>query len=291
MLDERSFYFLKEEYFRDFPDKNFSKNHEIIDNKKHGRPYFYVFKDKNNPNIYWFVPVSSKVDKYKALYEKKVKKYGRCDTIHFGKVAGKENAFLIQNICPVTEKYVDSKYQIKNKSVHISYKLQNTLYNSGNKMLYLTEMGYQNFIFPDVLKIKQELIEQLELEKQKEQEQQNANDKENSKDDSKSKDIPKQDSEAKEKNVVQQDKPEQNTTVKTDEVVSDKTAESKQENAPKVRKRKLELIGIKPPQITPIRRRPKKVNKEVEAPVNAPKKRKLVLETNKGNSNERGRGR
>ena len=35
-----------------------------------------------------------------------MQKYHRCDTIVFGEVLGHEKAFLIQNMCPITEKYM-----------------------------------------------------------------------------------------------------------------------------------------------------------------------------------------
>ena len=51
------------------------------------------------------IPFSSQVSKFKGIYNKKMQKYNRCDTIVFGEVLGHEKAFLIQNMCPITEKY------------------------------------------------------------------------------------------------------------------------------------------------------------------------------------------
>ena len=46
-------------------------------NKENGnrRPCYFCFNDSDNPEIIWFVPISSKVDKYKKLYDDKKKKY------------------------------------------------------------------------------------------------------------------------------------------------------------------------------------------------------------------------
>ena len=42
---------------------------------------------------HWMIPISSQVEKYKVIAEKKKRKYGKCNTIIIGKFAGKENAF------------------------------------------------------------------------------------------------------------------------------------------------------------------------------------------------------
>jgi hypothetical protein len=69
-----------------------------------------VFPDNIYKDIFWLVPISSQLEKYKALYGDKIQKYGRCNTIRFGNMLGKELAFLIQNMCPVTEKYILNIY-------------------------------------------------------------------------------------------------------------------------------------------------------------------------------------
>jgi hypothetical protein len=75
---------------------------------------FFAFSDKNQPDIFWLVPISSRIEKYKFEEQKKIKKYGRCNTIRFGTVLGRECAFLIQNMCPVTNRYI-TPYIDKNK--------------------------------------------------------------------------------------------------------------------------------------------------------------------------------
>jgi len=49
-------------------------NHE----SGHSRPSYLAIKDDE---ILWFIPLSSKIDKYKSIIEKKIKKYGSCKTI------------------------------------------------------------------------------------------------------------------------------------------------------------------------------------------------------------------
>ena len=42
-------------------------------NKENGmkRPCYYCFKSKENDKIIWFIPVSTKIEKYKKIYDNK----------------------------------------------------------------------------------------------------------------------------------------------------------------------------------------------------------------------------
>ena len=171
MVKDNAFYFLKDSYFHDFPDKNLMKNHEKVGTQLHNRPCFYAFKDDHNSNIYWMIPISSKVDKYERIRNAKIAKHGSCETIAMGYVLNKKRAFLLQNICPVTEKYLSEQYVVNNKSVSISNKFQKELKTKAKHVLSLYyTLGKKYLIFPDIEKIQQKLIQQLELEKKQETE-------------------------------------------------------------------------------------------------------------------------
>ena len=68
------------------------------------RPCYFCFKDRKNKEIIWFVPISTKYEKYKELYETKKNKSGKRPVYNFvfGNVLGKKAVFLIQNIFPTT---------------------------------------------------------------------------------------------------------------------------------------------------------------------------------------------
>jgi hypothetical protein len=66
------------------------------------------------------VPVTSKVAKFKKLYESKVEKQGKCDTIVLGKLLGRNCAFLIQNMFPITETYIKEEYIQKSNNVPVT---------------------------------------------------------------------------------------------------------------------------------------------------------------------------
>ena len=66
------------------------------------------------------VPISSKTEKYKRLYEEKKKRYKEYDGLRFGYVNGQYRAFLIQNVCPVIEEFIDCQYMIENNTVPVT---------------------------------------------------------------------------------------------------------------------------------------------------------------------------
>ena len=158
-----NFYFLTDEYFDKFDDDKLMGNKESIDGEVHDRPCFYAFKD-NKTSIYWLIPFSSKVDKYKRVYQNKVKKYGKCDTIMFGNVLGHEKAFLIQNMCPVSIKYIKNEYKDAgtNKSVKIDGVFEKKLIKNAKKTLALYKQG-KPVIFVNVAKIEKELIKEISM--------------------------------------------------------------------------------------------------------------------------------
>ena len=73
-IKEGYLYHIKDEFFDIVNDSTLMSNHE----KGRQRPTYFVIKDKE---ILWFIPLSSKVDKYKKIVEHKIKNHGKCETI------------------------------------------------------------------------------------------------------------------------------------------------------------------------------------------------------------------
>ena len=160
-MTEKHFYFLTDQYYIDFSDKYLMQNKETIGGITHDRPCYYAFKDKNYPDIYWMIPFSSKTNKFHKVYNDKIAKKGKCDTIVFAEVLGHEKAFLIQNMCPVSAKYIKNKYVDSTGPVRLSQHQEQELQKKASQILALVEKGYNNLVFPDILKIKNKLIEDL----------------------------------------------------------------------------------------------------------------------------------
>ena len=162
------FYFIKDQYFVDYPDGKLMLNRERDEHGKfHRRPCYYAVQDLKNPEIYWFVPISKQVDKFKVHYDKKVQQHGECDTICFGYVLGTHAAFLIQNMCPVTDEYVDELYvdYKTNIAVGIKPEMAQEVERKARKVLNLYRRGKTFLIFPDVVKIEAQLIARINMTK------------------------------------------------------------------------------------------------------------------------------
>lgn len=95
---------IKDKFFEDFPHNNHMQN------KNESRPYFLAIKGCDE--IFWLVPISSRVDKYKAKIEKDTEKFGECLFCHIGRIMGRESAFLIGNMIPVTEEYIKKPFTV-----------------------------------------------------------------------------------------------------------------------------------------------------------------------------------
>ena len=151
-------YHIKDEFFDLVQDKY------LMSNKEQGnyRPHYYAIQDKKNPKLYWMIPISSQAEKYKGIVDKKKKRYGKCNTIVIGLVAGKENAFLIQNAFPVIEKYFDHIHTIQEQPVTIHKKLDKLLVENLNEVLAMYNRGIK-LTFTDITAIK--TIMEKELEK------------------------------------------------------------------------------------------------------------------------------
>lgn len=155
-LENGKFYFIKDNYFKIVNDKS------LLLNKDNGnkRPCYYCIRDDNNKGIYWLIPISSKVDKYKEIYEYKLYKYGKVDTLVFGKVNNDLKAFLIQNMFPITVKYIAEKYVRNNMDVEITYTLKKEIDIKAKFILSLAERG-KNVLFTDIIRIKKILLDEI----------------------------------------------------------------------------------------------------------------------------------
>lgn len=154
------FYFLKDKFYTDFPDCGLMPNKNIGDNANNNRPCFFSFRDKKNSKIYWFVPISSKVDKYEAIAEKSIKKYGKCDTLEFGDVLGYRRAFLIQNMFPATIDYIAKRYLHNEVVVQTDKITTNSVIKKAEGILEKAKRGIK-LTFTDIDKIYSTLVEQL----------------------------------------------------------------------------------------------------------------------------------
>ena len=153
-IKEGYVYHIKESYFEIVKDDKLMRNHE----GNSTRPNYFCLKIDNS-DIMWFIPMSSKTDKYKTIIEYKVKKYKKCDTIVIGNYRGREHAFLLQNMFPIITKYIDHIDTVNGKALQVPSETRRIIIDKVNKIFRLKENGI-NLIFPDVDRIKEILQEE-----------------------------------------------------------------------------------------------------------------------------------
>lgn len=156
------FYFLSDQYFFDFPDDKLMSNRESEKGVPHDRPCFCAIREEYT-GLFWMVPISSQITKFEQIYKNKVDKRGRCDTIDFGFVLGHKKAFLLQNMCPVSNRYIKNEYldPVSNMPVKLDGAFERQLEKKAAKVLALHRRGIP-LIFPDVAKIEKELSSQID---------------------------------------------------------------------------------------------------------------------------------
>ena len=99
-------YHIKDRFFSDVSDSS------LMSNKENGnyRPHYYAIEDSKNKDIFWMIPISSKVEKYKKIIAAKIKRNGKCSTLVIGTFAGEENPITVH-------KKLDKELRTKLKEV------------------------------------------------------------------------------------------------------------------------------------------------------------------------------
>ena len=121
------------------------------------RPTYFTIKDKE---ILWFIPLSSKVEKYQKIIDNKLKKYGSCDTILIRKILGKDSVILLQNAFPTLEKYIDHAHLLDNgKPAKVVESLKDEILQKFKYLLKLKSKGI-NLFFTDIDSIKEKMLEE-----------------------------------------------------------------------------------------------------------------------------------
>ena len=139
-VENGKFYFIKDEFFDIF------KDYKLMQNKENGnkRPCYFCLNDPDDEKIIWFVPISSKVEKYKVIYENKKKVRKKVYNFVFGKVLGKEKAFLIQN---------------KMQDVEITETLKREIIQTSMDVIKLAKKGI-NIPFYNIIEMKEILLKE-----------------------------------------------------------------------------------------------------------------------------------
>lgn len=146
-------YHIKDEFFDIVNDNNLMTNHER--GKK--RPTYFTIEDEE---ILWFIPLSSKVEKYQKIFDKKVERFGFCNTIMIEEILGQKSVILLQNAFPTLKKYIDHIHTIDGKPAKVSETLSKLILTNFRYLLKLKSKGI-NLFFTDIDKIKEQMLNEL----------------------------------------------------------------------------------------------------------------------------------
>lgn len=146
-------YHIKDEFFDVVKDNSLMQNHE----KGKKRPTYFTIKEKE---ILWFIPISTKIEKYQKIIDKKIEKYGFCNTILIRKIADQDSAILLQNAFPTLEKYIDHVHTIDGVPLKVPTNLQQEIKSHFKNMLGLKKRG-KNLFFSDIDKLKDKMLNEL----------------------------------------------------------------------------------------------------------------------------------
>lgn len=146
-------YHIKDDFFDMLKSKGLMINHE----NGHSRPSYLAIMLKD---FLWFIPLSTKVNKYKKIINHKLGKYGMCKTILIKNIAGKEQAVLIQNAFPTLEKYVNNIHMVNGKIIRISSNVEKEILDNLNYVFSMKKEGI-NLFFTDVDSIEKFLLEEI----------------------------------------------------------------------------------------------------------------------------------
>ncbi len=151
-------YIIKDEFFNTFNDK-FLKG-----NKDENRPHYCCFPDKDNDKLFWFIPMSHQIEKYENLINNRIKDKKPCDILQIIEIGNSKSVLLIQDMFPITEKYIERPYTINGVPLIIKSEKYIKVLNRKSQNIYrLIHRGVKlNPTQPDVMSIKSRLLNEIE---------------------------------------------------------------------------------------------------------------------------------
>ena len=137
-MKKTGFYIIKDRFFEDMPDPY------LKGNKAGNRPHYYCFEDTTT-GIYWIIPLSSRIDKFRKIIVK-------LDD-------SRESVFLIQDMFPITEEYIEREYTIAGNHLMLtSEHTAKVIEQKARKVLGMLKRGVKFMpTQPDVLSILEKL--------------------------------------------------------------------------------------------------------------------------------------
>ena len=148
-------YHIKDSYFELVNDDNLMQNKE----KGSYRPTLYCIKDLYT-QLLWMVPITSQYEKYATIRNKILNSGKSCRGIILGEFDGQQAAFLIQNMFPITEEYIDHIHTKNGNPIPVKKDLQKVIKKNVKSLLALNARGIK-VTFTDIDRLKELMMNHI----------------------------------------------------------------------------------------------------------------------------------
>ena len=154
-------YFISNAFFEKVNDPFLKINYQETK-----RPHYFALYDEKT-KLFWMVPCSSKVAKYRGIIQKKKERHKAADAIQIVKIFDKESVLLFQDMFPTIAKYIDGQYIKGGQAVRVADpKVIAELEKVAHKIINLLHRGVRfTPTQPDVLHIEQLMLAETQVKK------------------------------------------------------------------------------------------------------------------------------
>lgn len=151
------FYFVEDEFFKKVNDPFLKCNYKYTK-----RPHYLALKDEKT-GLFWLIPLSSKVEKFKRIIERKKEKHIPTNSIQIVNIFGKPSVLLLQDMFPISPKYIKEQYIKYSQEVHIANSKINTyIEKNAKKIITLLRKGIKlTPTQPDINKIEKIMLNDI----------------------------------------------------------------------------------------------------------------------------------
>jgi hypothetical protein len=148
-------YHIKDSYFEFAQDNMLMRNHE----GGAYRPTYLCIKD-DKTNLFWAIPMSRQVEKYKKVFDKDTEAYGNCVKILIARYGETDSAFLFQNMFPITGRYIDHIHTIGGNPVQVDSGVKEKVTQIFKENIRLHRRGVK-VIFTDIDRLEKLMLDEI----------------------------------------------------------------------------------------------------------------------------------
>ena len=151
-------YHIKDIYF------DVAKDDKLMQNREGGayRPTYYCLIDEKT-ELLWVIPMSSRIDKYRAIIEKDTARYGSCLKILIARYGDGKSAFLLQNMFPILPKYINHIHTVAGMPMAVNPAVRVEITKHFKEVRRLYARGVK-MIFPDITRLEKLMLDERAAE-------------------------------------------------------------------------------------------------------------------------------